>query len=238
MIPGPRDAFLAMVSVALLACQAAGVAQDTGMALPLEQAPYHLPVFANEHVLVLKIEIPPGGDTGYHTHVRDSVSVSIEAPDVVNQEAGQAPGPRTRGEPGRVTYVAYSKDPPRTHKNLNVGTTPFRNVSFIFQTPGPRGLTPSSRADVPAYAQVLDNDRVRGWRLALEPGASAAAVRQLSPGIRIVVAGGLIVEQSPGRVDRPMSLRTGEVYWQEPGGPRAIRNAGASRVEILEFELK
>ena len=229
-------------AAAIILCVAVAGAQgpppDEGRAVPLEQAPYHLPVFANDYVRILKIEIPPGGDTGYHTHSRDSVSVSIEAPATVNQEAGQLPSPPQRGEPGRVTYVAYSREPPRTHKNVNVGTTPFRNVSFIFQSAGPIGLSPSSRADVPGYAQIMDNERVRGWRLALDPGASVAAVAQQAPGLRIVLSGGEVVERTPGQADRPMILRMGEFYWQDSGARRAVRNAGKTRVEILEFELK
>jgi hypothetical protein len=98
--------------------------------------------------------------------------------------------------------------------------------------------TPSSRADVPAYAQVMDNERVRGWRLVLEPGQSAAAISQTAPGLRIVIDGGEITESVPGQPERPMILKTGEFFWQDPSVMRAIRNSGMSRVELVEFELK
>jgi hypothetical protein len=35
-----------------------------------------------------------------------------------------------------------------------------------------------------------------------------------------------------------MAPKLGEVFWQEPGVTRAIRNTGTSRIELLEFELK
>ena len=79
---------------------------------------------------------------------------------------------------------------------------------------------------------------MRGWRLALEPGQSAAAITQTAPGIRIVLDGGEVVETVPGHADRGWMLGTGEFYWQEPGVTRGLRNIGTTRIEIEEFEIK
>ena len=217
---------------------AATSAQDDERAVPVNEAPYHQPVFSNDHLIVMKIDIPPQRNTGYHTHSRDSVSVNIVPADIATQDAGQTQSTRApRRQPGEATFNAYGKQP-RTHKNSNIGSTPFHNVSFIFRSSKPPGLTPSSRTEVPGYARVMDNDRVRGWRLVLDPGASVAAITQQAPGLRVVVGGGEIVERVPGQPDRPLNLRTGEFYWQDSGVPRAVQNAGSTRVELLEFELK
>ena len=214
------------------------MAQNEGRGVPIEKAPYHLPVFRNEYVSLLNIYVPPQRNTGYHTHTGDSVSVNIEDADMTNQDLGQPqPGPAQRSQRGRATFTAYSKQP-RTHKASNVGATPFHNVSFIFMYPQPGRFTPSSRADVPGYAQIMDNERVRGWRLVLEPGQSVAAITQQAPGIRIVVDGGELVESVPGQPERGMSPKAGEFYWQEPGVTRAVRNSGTKRIELVEFELK
>ena len=178
------------VVIALVGIVPPAFAQGEEGAVPIEKAPYHLPVFSNEYVTVLKIEIPPQRDTGYHTHTRDSVSVNIEPADNVNQDLGSPQ------------------------------------------------VTPSTRAAAPAYASIMDNERVRGWRLVLEPGQSAAAVTPQSPGLRVVVSGGEIVESIPGQPDRAMFLRPGEFYWQDPKVTRAVRNRGTTRVELVEFELK
>jgi hypothetical protein len=104
---------------------------------------------------------------------------------------------------GRTTFTPYPKDGPRTHKASNVGPTPFHNISFIFNSPQPSGFTPGTRGT--GYAQVMDNERARGWRLVLESGQSAPAITQAAPGIRIVVSGGELVESVTGRPDRAMS---------------------------------
>jgi hypothetical protein len=230
---------LPVVVLALAGFAPPALAQGEEGAVPIEKAPYHLPIFTNEYVTVLKIEIPPQRDTGYHTHTRDSVSVNIEPADNVNQDLGSpTSAPSARAERGRAQFTAYGAQPPRSHNNTNVGTTPFHNVSFIFNTPKPLGFTPSTRAEAAAYRSVMDNGRVRGWRLVLEPGQAAAAITQQAPGLRVVVSGGEIVESVPGQPDRSMFLRAGEFYWQEPKVTRAVRNRGTARIELVEFELK
>jgi hypothetical protein len=84
----------------------------------------------------------------------------------------------------------------------------------------------------------MDNERVRGWRLALEPGQSAAPIMQTAPGIRIVLDGGELVESVPGQAGRGWMLATGEFYWQDAGVTRGLRNIGTTRIEIVEFEIK
>ncbi len=86
--------------------------------------------------------------------------------------------------------------------------------------------------------QILDNERVRGWRVVLEPGQAAGEIRQQAPGLRIVIDGGILAEIVPGQADRGMSLRAGDFLWQEAGATRAVRNTGTTRLEFVEFELK
>lgn len=223
-----------------LACMLspAAIADDESPAVPIEKAPFHLPVFKNDLVTVLKIDLPPHRTTGFHTHTTDSVSVNIEAADMANELPGEKQTPPQRGKRGQVSFVAYSKGPPRTHKATNMGETSFHNVSFLFNAPQPGRFTPSTRAGVSGYTQVLDNDRVRGWRLALEPGQTAPAFTQTAPGLRVVLDGGEIAEMVPGQADRGMNLRLGEFYWQDAGTTRAVRNTGTTRIELVEFELK
>jgi len=232
---------LLAVSLFAFACILAipAMAQNKEVGVPILKAPYHLPVFTNEYVTVLKIFIPPGRNTGYHTHTEDSVSVNIVPADMTNQNLGSSEVTRgERAQRGRVAYTSYSKQGPRTHKATNIGETPFHNISFILRNREPGRFTPSSRTNVPGYLQILDNERVRGWRLVLEPGQSTAAITQTAPGLRIVLDGGELVESVPGQADRGWMLATGEFYWQDSGVNRGLRNIGTTRIEIEEFEIK
>ena len=234
-----RYLLAAMLVVTVSALAQTAVAQSDERAVPIVQAPFHVPVFTNEYVVFLSITVPPGRNTGYHTHTSDSVSVNIEPADMTNQNFGSPEVSKpARGERGRANFAGYTKDGPRTHKAANVGTTPFHNLSFILKHSGPDGFTPSLRAGVRGYTQILDNERVRGWRVVLEPGEAAGEIRQQAPGLRIVIDGGILAEIVPGQADRGMSLRAGDFLWQDAGTTRAVRNAGTTRMEFLEFELK
>ena len=115
-------AAILVVIVSALAQPAA--AQNEERAVPIVQAPFHVPVFTNEYVTFLSITVPPGANTGYHIHSRDSVSVNIEPADMTNQNFGSSEVSKpARGERGRATFTSYTKDGPRTHKAANVGTT-------------------------------------------------------------------------------------------------------------------
>src|SRR5882724_13078067 len=124
----------------VVACTFAGplLAQNQEKGVPIRNAPYHLPVFTNEYVTVLKIFIPPGRNTGYHTHTEDSVSVNIVPADMTNQNLGSSEVTRgERAQRGRAGYTSYSKQGPRTHKATNIGETPFHNISFILRNREP-----------------------------------------------------------------------------------------------------
>ena len=131
---------LLAVSLFALACTVAmpAMAQNKEVGVPILKAPYHLPVFTNEYVTVLKIFIPPGRNTGYHTHTEDSVSVNIVPADMTNQNLGSSEVTRgERAQRGRAGYTSYSKQGPRTHKATNIGETPFHNISFILRNREP-----------------------------------------------------------------------------------------------------
>src|SRR5262249_39244619 len=150
---------------------------------------------------------------GYHTHSLDSVSVNVEDADVINQNLGGQPGAQRHSKRGEAAFVPYSKEAPRTHKASNVGQTPFHNIAFNFLSSQPSGFTPGSRAGVAGYTQIMDNERVTGWRLTLEPGQSAGAITQKAPGLRIVLESGIIAENVPGQAERGMNLHNAEFFW-------------------------
>jgi hypothetical protein len=205
--------------------------------LPVEQTPYHVPVFSNDYVTVLNVFVPPQRTSGYHRHSLDSLGVLIGDTDRTGQVLGAEEKPSPRRDPGAVNFTFYSKEP-AVHTIAIKGDTPFHNIVVELIKPTPYGFKPGSRDSVPGYTQVLDNERVRVWRLVLAPGAEAPAITQAAPGIRVVVAGGEIVERIAGRPDRGIAPHTGEFFWQDAGVTRAVRNAGTTRIELVEAELK
>jgi hypothetical protein len=203
--------------------------------VPVEQAPYHVPLFRNEHVTVLNVVIPPNRTSGYHRHSLDTIGVLIADTDRTAQVLGAELTAAPRRTRGTITFSQYSRAE-NVHIVTVTGSTSYHNVVVELMKPAPSGLTPSARGE--GYEQILDNERVRAWRLVLEPQQSAPAITQGVPGVRVVIDSGELIESVPGRPDRGMAPRSGEVYWQEAGTTRAVRNIGMTRIELVELELK
>ena len=190
--------------------------------------------------MLLNVYLPPGAGKGaaiYHTHSRDQLSVLVQATKMGGQDLGGQPREERVGTRGNANYTAFSKKP-MTHRGENVGTTPFQNIVVALLYPEPGRFSPGSRANIAGYTQLLDNERVRAWRLVLAPGQTAAAITQSAPGLRVVVDAGDLVESVPGQPDRGMHMRLGDFFWQDAGTTRAVRNSGTTTLNLVEFELK
>jgi hypothetical protein len=232
-----RQLVLASLTVCAIMLAQPAIGQEEGPPVPVEKAAFHVPVFRNDQVALLNVHIPPGRAAPYHIHSLDQISVLVQEADNAGQVLGEDPTPPRRNRRGSVTYTAYSKKP-LTHRVRNTGPTPFNNIVIALLYPEPGRFTAGSRTDAAGYTLAIDNERVRIWRLVLEPGQSAGAITQTAPGIRVVVDGGEIAESVPGQADRGMAPGLGEFFWQEPGVTRTVRNTGTTRIELVEIELK
>ena len=151
-----------MVCAGVLAPPAA--AQVEAPPVPVDKAAYHVPVFRNEYIAVVNVYIPPGRAAGYHIHSLDQISVVVEDADNAGNVLGEPPYAARRTPRGNVGFTAFSKKP-MTHRVNNAGPTPFHNIVTTILYPEPGRFTPGSRADVPGYAQLVDNERVREFEL-------------------------------------------------------------------------
>ncbi|NIW24781.1 MAG: hypothetical protein GWN29_09565 [Gammaproteobacteria bacterium] len=206
----------------------------------MNKAPFHVPLFSNEYVTMLSINIPPGRDTGYHTHFADSTTVNFSPAIRTNQVYGEteitAPSVG-QPVPGRVSFNNVTENGEYTHKASNVGPTPFRGVSALLKD-RESGHSVSNRSDEAGFTQVLDNARVRAWRVILEPGEKTGQITQTAPGWRVYVRGGVVDELVPGSAPRGMAVADGDFMWQDAGQTRAVENSGSTVIEYVEYELK
>lgn len=231
---------LSALAGAVATAQPAATAPPSGRTetvVPVEQAPYHVPVLSNDYVTVLNVFIPPQRTSGFHRHALDTIIVRLSDGERMNQVLGAAATPVVLQPVGSVNFQPYGGEA-MIHSATMTGDKPLHNVVVELSNATSYGFTPGSREGVAGYTQVLDNERVRVWRLALEPGTQAAAITQRAPGMRVVVAGGEFLERVPGRPDRGMAVRAAEFYWQEPGVTRSVHNTGTTRIELVEIELK
>ena len=217
------------------------IAQLEDQPVLMDNAPFHVPIFANDYIILLSINIPPGRDTDFHTHYADSVTVElapgIRTDQVYGSTEVSAP---SAGDPvpGRTSFSNIRDNEPRTHKASNVGPTAFRAVSFILKDRDSAASPVSDRSESAGFNEIMDNERIRAWRVTLEPGQATDQITQSAPGLRVFVRGGVLDELVPGAADRGMAVIAGDVMWQEAGPTRAVRNTGATVLEFVEFEFK
>ncbi|MDH3420411.1 MAG: hypothetical protein OEQ25_06995 [Gammaproteobacteria bacterium] len=207
----------------------------------MTKAPFHVPMFSNDYVTMLSINIPPGRDTGFHTHFADSTTVNFSPAIRTNQvyDSPEISAPSVgQPVPGRVSFNNVTENGQYTHKASNVGPTPFRGISALLKDREMAGPPVSDRSDVAGYAGVLDNKRVRAWRVILEPGEMTGQITQTAPGWRVYVRGGVLDELVPGSAPRGMAVADGDFMWQDAGQTRAVKNTGSTVIEFVEYELK
>ena len=206
----------------------------------MTKAPFHVPMFSNEYVTLLNINIPPGRDTGFHTHFADSTTVVFHPAVRTNQPYGEDKISEPSAGPPlpRVSYNNVAENGEYTHKAANVGPTPFRGISALLHDRIMGGPPVSDRSGVAGFTQILDNTRVRAWRVRLAPGEKTGQITQTAPGWRVYARGGVIDELVPGSAPRGMAVVDGDFMWQDAGQTRAVQNSGATVVEFVEYELK
>jgi len=207
-------------------------AQET--VVPVTNAGFHQFTFQDENISLENVTLPAGYSTGYHSHEQDLVFVITGGAKIKNQVLGKDPV-ELEFKLGEVRFAPYTKTP-GTHQITNIEPqNPMRllAVGIVYPTPG--RYTVSTRPT--KYEVALDNDRVRAWRLKLNPGESAPAMRQTAPGARIVVTGGMIAEKRMGKPDQPILLQNHD-FMSVVAEERGIENIGNSPVELVEIELK
>lgn len=206
----------------------------------MTKAPFHVPMFSNEYVTMLNIHIPPGRDTGFHTHFADSTTVLFHPAVRTNQIYGETEisEPSAGAPVPRVSYNNVAENGEYTHRAANVGPTPFRGISALLHDRVVGGPPVSDRSDAAGYTQILDNNRVRAWRVRLAPGEKTGQITQTAPGWRVYMRGGVLDELVPGAAPRGMAVADGDFMWQDAGQTRAVQNSGATVIEFVEYELK
>jgi hypothetical protein len=200
--------------------------------VPAQEEPHHRPKFQNDYVRVLDVEIAQDDATLFHTHSLDYPYVMVTGVTLLNQVPGGQPG-EIKIQRGLIGYYRASQGA-YTHRFTNRGPGTFRAIGIELLRPAAAGhtvVTPLS--DATGYRTVLDNDRVRGYLLRLEPGQSAGPVTLSGPGIRVVLGGGE-VEQSGA----PLKLEAAQFAWRAQPETLTVRNTGSTTVELVEFELK
>jgi quercetin dioxygenase-like cupin family protein len=194
---------------------------------------HHHPKFENEFVRVWDVTVPAGEATLWHVHRNDNVVVTLGD---ANLRLENVTGPPSEAlwKFGEVRFAKATY----THRALNIGTTPFHNFTVELLKPTNFVADPASlSAEEAGRTPILENDRVRVYRLSLAPREIQFLHTHPLPGLVVTLTAGEIEVTANGKkVTHP--VKSNDVSWQAGGVKHAVTNAGQTRLESLIIELK
>lgn len=226
----PHFLFLA----ALCACAISAIAQDT--VVPATEEPRHVVKLVNDVVRIVDVEIPPGYRTLMHEHALNYAYLMVTAARLRNETPDKAPADVDIAA-GLVGYYRASQGA-YVHRFTNIGESVFRAIGIELLSPSASVdvVTPLDRSS--GYVTVLDNERVRVYRLVLEPGKSTGLVSLAPRTVRVAGNEMALVEKSADGKKRDLRLAPAQFEWRAEAAAVALENTGSSTAELYEFEMK
>ena len=205
-------------------------------AVDAKDEPHHRPKFVNEVVRVLDVEVEAGEATLYHTHSLDYPYVMLSTSRLKNDIPGKAQTDLniTAGLIGyyRASQGAY------THRFTNVDDHPFRAIGIELLGNQPAGAGAAPIMEHYGIAKVLDNERVRGYRITLLPGESIGPLMLPGRSVWVAQSPSAIEQSVNGGVATTISLSLAQFEWRDSAATYTVKNVGDKTLELVEFEFK
>ena len=212
----------------LLAFVAGGHGQDAPV--PVEREPHHRVVLKNDSVLVMRVNLPPGESTLYHTHSHDRAAVDLAHNAITQQKPGGVEGSPSTSRPGDV--LAFTLDSPFTHrvKNVGSGLMDLIDVEFLTRPKQPAG---------PASATVVaENASARLYRWTIAPGTVSPMHDHERPYLIVATTGFKLKMSAPDGRSLSEEVKPGDFHWIDAKVTHSLANEGNTAGEIVEIELK
>jgi quercetin dioxygenase-like cupin family protein len=209
----------------------AGMAVAKEKAVPADQEPLHNVVLKNDYVEVMRLTIPPGRSTQWHTHANDRVVVILSEASVNEDVPGKNLTQALNASAGDVFTVANA-GLPLTHRINNSGKTVFEAVDVeLLQRP-----------EGPAAEQIVipvaEGPSFSIYRYALAPGASTSQHTHSRPYLIIAAAPMQLLMKAPDGSSMEHPLKAGDFHWIDSKVTHSLINNGKESGTIIEVELK
>ena len=219
---------LHLVSIPIFALSQSNSPQNP---VEISGEPRHHPKFENEFVRVWDVTVPAGDATLWHAHRNDNVVVTLAPAKLHIETLGRDPV----DVEWKFGEVRFSKAT-YVHRAMNVGTTPFHNLTIELLKPPPAN-SDSSPAPNEGREPVLENERVRVYRQSLAPGEAVAMHTHPYPGLQVTITAAEIEVTANGKAVRH-PVKADDVSWRAGGVTHSIKNVGQTRFESVDIEFK
>jgi quercetin dioxygenase-like cupin family protein len=219
--------------VSLLLLPAMFVAQQTSLptSVPVEEEPLHKVIFKNEYVVVMKVTLPPGQSTQFHTHQHDRVAIDLSATEITQQRINEKEGPKTVTKPGNFSSLTLD-GPSYTHRVRNVGESPYEVLDIeLLQRP----TTPSTAV---AASIAAENPSARIYNWILPPGVTSPMHSHARPYVIVSITEMNLAMTSPDGQSATHGVGPGDFRFVDAKVTHNLGNLGTAPGQIIEVELK
>jgi hypothetical protein len=199
--------------------------------VPVVKEPYHKPVFENEYVRMIDVQIPVGVTTWYHIHDIPSVIVYLTKSSNASQTWGAAGTTPRHTTPGDSRYAPYDTTP-LTHRVTNTGTNLFRVYDIeLLRKPSATPFPPAPTGVKPKWEEKL----VRSSNLVLDAGGKTEIKASDCAHVLVGIMGN---PAASGGKAGERALKHGEFLFYPPRTAVSLRNSGKDAAEVVLLELK
>ncbi len=199
--------------------------------VPVEQEPHHHVVWKNDSVEVIRVFVPAGESTLFHTHSRDRVAVDLTSTMLSFQKLNEPEGQPEPSIPGDISSHA-DFDAPYTHRLHNVGQKTYEVLDVEFFK------RPEHPSAIAAATVAAENPSARVYKWNLAPGGATTQHVHEHPYILVAVTSSRLKTTAADGTSAIEVVTAGDSRWVNAKGPHRLANAGSSDGQIVEIELK
>ncbi len=196
----------------------------------VENEPHHHLVLKNAFVEVMRVTVPPGESTLFHTHSHDGAAISLANNITTQQKPDEAEGPQLPFKLGGVS-VRTLTDGSFTHRVHNVGSSPFDVLDVEF-------LQRPKQASEPVAPVAAENANARIYNWILSPGVTAAQHTHVRSYLIVAVTPMTLKMTAPDGKSLTEEVKAGEFHWVDAKVTHTLANGGSTEGQIVEIELK
>lgn len=197
--------------------------------------PRHRHRIENDHARIYDVLIPSGDTTLYHRHTEDTLYVAIALAQVEDQTWGETATTAGRVPPGFAMCRGHRNEP-LTHRVTNVGETDMRMIGIEVKASPPVTQTEPLAAD--KHELLWTRERLRAYRIALEPGESLIDLRYNFSGATVFTQGCCLEVSEEDGHRRSLLISAGDVIWHDGPMTQSLRNIGPDACEAILAEWR
>ncbi|MDG2024636.1 MAG: hypothetical protein P8J75_09275 [Actinomycetota bacterium] len=197
--------------------------------------PRHRHRFENDYIRLYDVLIPEGDQTLYHRHCVDTFYVMIADSSVQDRTLGELESSTAQIIAGGAFLRAHLSEP-LIHRVCNIGSSDARMIGAELKAAPP--VSASLPLDVPCHSVQKEHDRLRVYRLGIQPEQTTGPISYDFYSLTIVLEAAVVLVEDELHNQTLMSCSAGDAIWQSPRSNFTISNPGRTEYRAIVAEWR